>query len=169
MLDIRGKSVAGAGGSSSVAPIGPNGQMLDMQSIISGLQAIKRHQTTISSELQELKRSNQLLWQDALESRAKYQKQQDTINRILNFLAGVFNPVTAGKSTVGSTHPSNDTDNTPVRRKALLMIEDTKRDGLKKARVEELPLEMDTSPTSPSFSTCTSTLSACLCLLLILS
>lgn len=67
-----------------------SGQVMDMQTIISGISAIQRHQSTITSELNELKRSNQLLWQEAMEARAKHQKQQDTINRIVKFLAGVF-------------------------------------------------------------------------------
>ncbi|PFH45552.1 hypothetical protein AMATHDRAFT_158762, partial [Amanita thiersii Skay4041] len=64
--------------------------ILDIHSIVQGIAAIKRHQTAISAELSELKRSNQLLWQDALLAREKHQKQEDTINRIVKFLAGVF-------------------------------------------------------------------------------
>ncbi|KAF8634518.1 hypothetical protein AX15_000850 [Amanita polypyramis BW_CC] len=67
-----------------------NSQLLDIHSIVQGITAIKRHQTTISAELVELKRSNELLWQDALLAREKHQKQEDTINRIVKFLAGVF-------------------------------------------------------------------------------
>jgi len=65
-------------------------QLLDIHSIVSGITAIKRHQTTISAELNQLKQSNQMLWQDAIAARARHQKQQDTINRIVKFLAGVF-------------------------------------------------------------------------------
>ncbi|EDR10420.1 uncharacterized protein LACBIDRAFT_147701, partial [Laccaria bicolor S238N-H82] len=64
--------------------------VLDIHSIVNGIAAIKRHQTTISAELNELKRSNQLLWQDAMAARSKHQKQHDTINRIVKFLAGIF-------------------------------------------------------------------------------
>jgi heat shock transcription factor, other eukaryote len=39
-----------------------SGQILDIHSIANGITAIKRHQTTISSELSELKSSNHLLW-----------------------------------------------------------------------------------------------------------
>ncbi|KDQ33127.1 hypothetical protein PLEOSDRAFT_1069359 [Pleurotus ostreatus PC15] len=49
--------------------------------IINGIAAIKRHQTTISAELNQLKRSNQLLWQESLAARQRHQKHQDTINR----------------------------------------------------------------------------------------
>ncbi|KAJ3535080.1 hypothetical protein NMY22_g6642 [Coprinellus aureogranulatus] len=79
------------------------GQLVDIQAIVSGIAAIKRHQTTISSELQELKRSNQLLWQDSMNARAKYQKQQDTINRIVKFLAGVFGTAAHTKEDASTT------------------------------------------------------------------
>lgn len=65
-------------------------QLLDINSIVSGIAAIKRHQTAISTDLNELKTSNAHLWQEAMASRERHQKHQDTINRILKFLAGVF-------------------------------------------------------------------------------
>ena len=79
---------SGAGSTSMTAL--NNSQILDIHSIVQGISAIKRHQSAISSELRELKRSNEMLWQDALLAREKHQKQEDTINRIVKFLAGVF-------------------------------------------------------------------------------
>jgi heat shock transcription factor len=76
----------GAGAVGSPIP----GQMVDMHSIVNGINAIKHHQSNIQVELAELKQSSQMLWQDAMDVRTKYQKQQDTINKILKFLAGVF-------------------------------------------------------------------------------
>ncbi|KAJ7789404.1 hypothetical protein B0H14DRAFT_2397539, partial [Mycena olivaceomarginata] len=67
-----------------------NAQVLDIHGIVNGIAAIQRHQTTISTELSELKRNNELLWQETQAARARHQKQQDTINRIVKFLAGVF-------------------------------------------------------------------------------
>ncbi|EIN06984.1 hypothetical protein PUNSTDRAFT_71621, partial [Punctularia strigosozonata HHB-11173 SS5] len=64
--------------------------VLDVSSIVNGIAAVKRHQATISSELSELKASNEHLWQEALAARERHKKHQDTINRILKFLAGVF-------------------------------------------------------------------------------
>jgi heat shock transcription factor len=97
----------------------PQGQVLDVQAIVSGIAAIKRHQTTISAELNELKRSNQMLWQDAMAARTRHQKQQDTINKIVKFLAGVFG---------GQAKDAPVQDNSPQfhvpRRKPRLMIED---------------------------------------------
>ena len=78
--------------------------MVDINSIITGIQAIKRHQATISSDLNDLKASNQHLWQEALEARERHQKQQDTINRILRFLAGVFG--NAASTNKGPAHAS---------------------------------------------------------------
>jgi heat shock transcription factor len=125
-----------------------SGQVLDIHSIVNGITAIKRHQTTISAELNELKRSNQLLWQDALAARAKHQKQQDTINRIVKFLAGVFGHhaaggvaggVAAGSPAVPSnSHVKDDSQGEGTRRRVRLMIEDAKRDGPTKSMVEEL-------------------------------
>jgi heat shock transcription factor len=143
-----------------------SGQILDVNSIVNGIAAIKRHQTTISAELNELKRSNQLLWQDALAARAKHQKQQDTINRILKFLAGVFGQQASTSSPVAGASPNvsggqqkeggmGDTMSSGTRRKMRLMIEDAKRDGPRKSMVEELteiPMEMDDAMFEPSKS-----------------
>ncbi|KAG1756846.1 uncharacterized protein EDB91DRAFT_1262399 [Suillus paluster] len=73
------------------APLTP-GQLMDMNSIVNGIQAIKRHQAAISADLNDLKSSNQHLWQEAIAARERHKKHQDTINRILKFLAGVFGP-----------------------------------------------------------------------------
>ncbi|EKM74134.1 hypothetical protein AGABI1DRAFT_109976 [Agaricus bisporus var. burnettii JB137-S8] len=78
-----------------------------MHSILQGIAAIKRHQTTISSELTELKQNNQLLYSESLVARNKLQKQQELIDRILKFLAGVFgNSAHAGSNSSGNGHHS---------------------------------------------------------------
>ncbi|GLB34523.1 putative heat shock factor [Lyophyllum shimeji] len=102
VMDLRESSNAGPTQANLA-----NGQVVDIQSIVNGIAAIKRHQSAISSELNELKRSNQLLWQDAMDARAKHQKQQDTINRIVKFLAGVFgNRTSPHKEDVVDSMPS---------------------------------------------------------------
>lgn len=73
------------------APLGnTNSQVLDVNSIVHGIAAIKRHQQAISADLNALKKSNDLLWEEATLTRQRHDKHQDTINRILKFLAGVF-------------------------------------------------------------------------------
>ncbi|KAG9308399.1 hypothetical protein JVU11DRAFT_11887 [Chiua virens] len=81
-----GKDVAGGG---AVGNLSAN-QMLDINSIVNGIQVIKRHQAAISADLNELRSSNQHLWQEAMTARERHKKHQDTINRILKFLASVF-------------------------------------------------------------------------------
>jgi heat shock transcription factor len=153
-LPVAGTAVGaianGAAGTASAVqnsnPTLSSGQIIDIQSIANGITAIKRHQSTISSELSELKRSNQLLWQDALAARGRQQKQQDTINRIVKFLAGVFGQQGGGGTpgVAAGQHGKEDgvdgaTGIGPgTRRKMMLMIEDAKTDGPRKNVIEEL-------------------------------
>ena len=114
-------------------------QLLDVNSIVSGITAIKRHQQAISGDLNELKTSNQQLWQEALAARERYKSQQDTINRILKFLASVFGRATG--------HDGKDVDgqgaSTPlvVRRGQRLLIdngiESNKPKGVEVVEVED--------------------------------
>ena len=114
-------------------------QVLDVNSIVSGITAIKRHQQAISADLNELKSSNQHLWQEALAARERYKNQQDTINRILKFLASVFGRATG--------HDGKDVDghdpSTPlvVRRNQRLLIgnglDNNKHKGVEVVEVED--------------------------------
>lgn len=94
--------------------------VMDINTIINGITAIKRHQSTISSDLNELKSSNQHLWQEAIEARERHKKQQDTINRILKFLAGVFGHSTASHKV----SPEGGSPQGIPRRRQRLMIKD---------------------------------------------
>jgi hypothetical protein len=122
------------------APLPSQGgaQLLDVNSLVSGISAIKRHQQAISVDLNELKASNQHLWQEAMVARERYKSQQDTINRILKFLASVF-----GRAT---SHDGKDVDghgtSTPlVRRSQRLLIgngpENNKPKGVEVVEVED--------------------------------
>ena len=113
-------------------------QLLDVNSLVSGITAIKRHQQAISVDLNELKASNQHLWQEAMIARERYKSQQDTVNRILKFLASVF-----GRAT---SHDGKDVDghgaSTPlVRRSQCLLIgngpENNKPKGVEVVEVED--------------------------------
>ena len=124
--------------------------LVDINSIISGISAIKRHQATISSDLNELKTSNQHLWQEALEARERHQKQQDTINRILKFLAGVFGNSAA--TNKGAAHPSPP-GGIP-RKRQRLMIEGgpEKEHALEPLDEDDSPVEEDTPTGTPSIA-----------------
>ncbi|GBE81888.1 hypothetical protein SCP_0402620 [Sparassis crispa] len=99
------------------------GQVLDINSVVHGIQAIKRHQQAISADLNALKQSNDLLWKEAEITRQRHDKHQDTINRILKFLAGVFGNSADPKD--GSRSPSAVV---PVARQRL-MISDGRPKG----------------------------------------
>ncbi|ESK96082.1 transcription factor hsf1 [Moniliophthora roreri MCA 2997] len=119
------------------------GQQLDWHSIVNGITAIRRHQSNISQELNELKRSNQLLWQESMEARQRHQRQQDTINRIIKFLAGVFGQhVNASPREKDNSSPSHSVVPGP-----RLMIEDRKRGpGSGKVEITEVQDEENMSP-----------------------
>jgi hypothetical protein len=114
----------GAEGMGSPAPSTSAGPVA-LHSIASELAAIKRHQTSLSADLKELQMSNQALWQESLEARERHKKHQDTINRILKFLAGVFgsSPGTDGATGVGGSPSVHGNDGSHVpRKRPRLMI-----------------------------------------------
>lgn len=63
---------------------------VDLQHILDEIAAIKKHQMSISSELKNIQRDNQVLWQETMAARERHQRHQDTIDKILRFLASVF-------------------------------------------------------------------------------
>lgn len=116
---------------------GQGTQILDVNSIVTGITAIKRHQQAISADLNELKASNQHLWQEALTARERYKSQQDTINRILKFLASVF-----GRATDRDGKDDGHRAPTPiVHHNQRLLIgngpENTKHKGVEVVEVED--------------------------------
>jgi hypothetical protein len=96
-------------------------QNLDMIQIINGLATIKRHQTLISDNLKELQGSNQALWQEAMEARERHRKHQETINRILKFLASLFQGASNSPVRSAGTAPRKD-GTVPVLPRPILMI-----------------------------------------------
>ncbi|KAI0664745.1 hypothetical protein C8Q70DRAFT_1048960 [Cubamyces menziesii] len=75
-----------------------SGQAVDVRSIVDGITAIRRQQQAIAADLGALKQSNDALWKEAIEARQRHAKHEDTINRILKFLAGLFGRVMQGHS-----------------------------------------------------------------------
>ncbi|KAH7921058.1 hypothetical protein BV22DRAFT_1097134 [Leucogyrophana mollusca] len=105
------------------------GQLLDINSIFTGISAIKRHQAAISADLNELKSSNQHLWQEAMAARERHKKHQDTINRILKFLAGVFGH---GDSPIHKDDSNHSQSQAVVARKPQRLLIGNGRIGTKK-------------------------------------
>lgn len=100
-----------------------NTQNIDMTQIINGLATIKRHQTLISDNLKELQTSNQALWQEAMDARERHRKHQETINRILKFLASLFQGSSNSPVRAGGGVARNDNSGAVVPR-AMLLIKD---------------------------------------------
>lgn len=73
-------------------------QAVDVRAIVEGINAIRHQQQVIAADLDALKRSNDALWKEAIEARQRHAKHEDTINRILKFLAGLFGRVVQGSS-----------------------------------------------------------------------
>ncbi|KAK0539022.1 Heat shock transcription factor [Tilletia horrida] len=69
---------------------GANPQNLHLHPLFPALQAITVAQTNINSELSRLRSSNDDLWREAIDTRQRLKKQQDTVNKVIRFLAGVF-------------------------------------------------------------------------------
>lgn len=91
---IRRQKSRADGGSTETA--------LDLPSLITDLAAIRKHQTAISADLKDLQTSNHALWQEAIQSRERHSRQQETINKILRFLATVFGGQVVGDDTGSS-------------------------------------------------------------------
>ncbi|GJJ12051.1 hypothetical protein Clacol_006292 [Clathrus columnatus] len=107
------------------------GAVLDINGILNGIQAIKRHQHTISAELKELHQSNQGLWQEAYAARERHKKHHDTITRILKFLAGVFGQTTNSPRAQEVPHDSPVENGSVVQRRSnRLMIEAAAKNGM---------------------------------------
>ncbi len=56
----------------------------------STLQSIQRAQADLTRDLHHLRTSHSALWQEALESKKRAQQQEQTMGKLLRFLAGVF-------------------------------------------------------------------------------
>ncbi|KAI8990327.1 hypothetical protein BDB01DRAFT_687790, partial [Pilobolus umbonatus] len=64
--------------------------VVDLHHILDEISAIKKHQMSISNELKNVQNDNQVLWQENIASRERYNRHQETIDKILRFLASVF-------------------------------------------------------------------------------
>lgn len=63
---------------------------IDLHHILEEIQLIKKHQMNISTQLQNIQRDNQVLWQETIAARERHLRHQETIDKILRFLASVF-------------------------------------------------------------------------------
>lgn len=143
----------------SDAPEHRDEKALDLPSLLTDLSAIRKHQSALSSDLKELQTSNNGLWQEAIQSRERHSRQQETINKILRFLAGVFGGQVVsgdidGQSPGGSSSVVVEEETTPKesdsnekgkgketipKRKAQLFLTDGPRPDGDEEEIEEIP------------------------------
>ena len=76
-----------------------------LNGLMSAIQGIKNNQRTLIDEIAQLQHTSHALWQQGMENRQQTRKQQDTINRILRFMASVF-----GSSNVGDMLHNSGSD-----------------------------------------------------------
>ncbi|KAI8880656.1 hypothetical protein K501DRAFT_335237 [Backusella circina FSU 941] len=63
---------------------------ISLASLVSDLSNVKKQQSTIGTDLRELHRDNEILWQETLNAREKYQRHQEAIEKIIQFLTTIF-------------------------------------------------------------------------------
>lgn len=71
-------------------PLVTTGQLADLHAIQSGINAIRQTQAAIGADLKALQTSNEHLWREAIESRDRQQKHEETIDLIVSFLERLF-------------------------------------------------------------------------------
>jgi hypothetical protein len=110
------KALAPASATSGEGGVESSSLAVDLRTLLSEVAAIRKHQTTISHELKELSISNKQLWNEAVDSRSRHQKHQDTINKIVRFLGTVFGGKVLEQSSGGAADlavPSPATSSAP--------------------------------------------------------
>lgn len=113
--------------------VGPAGQLADLNAIQNGINAIRQTQAAIGADLKALQASNEHLWREALETRDRQQKHEETIDLIVTFLERLFG--TEGEGLKGlkeamrrggmGTRPREDSasDDAAIKKRRRLMIE----------------------------------------------
>lgn len=90
-LITDGSTEGEAGGIGTISgDMGNNQQLIDLKAITSGIAAIRQTQASIGADLKALQASNEHLWREALESRDRHRKHQETIDLIVSFLERLF-------------------------------------------------------------------------------
>ncbi|TXT09136.1 hypothetical protein VHUM_02610 [Vanrija humicola] len=119
--------------------IGPAGQLADLHAIQSGINAIRQTQAAIGADLKALQASNEHLWREAIESRDRQQKHEETIDLIVSFLERLFGTEGEGLKGLkeamrrGGMGTRNREDSTSeeqgTKKRRRLMIEDSRDKG----------------------------------------
>ncbi|KAL1407471.1 Heat shock transcription factor [Vanrija albida] len=144
--------------------IGPAGQLADLHAIQSGINAIRQTQAAIGADLKALQASNEHLWREAIESRDRQQKHEETIDLIVSFLERLFGTEGEGLKGLkeamrrGGMGTRNREDSTSeeqgTKKRRRLMIEDSRDDNDQSSgsRLVEIQEPSSTDPYTSSTS-----------------
>ncbi len=75
-------------------------------SISAEISTIKMQQETIYNALKDLQTENKHLWTETIATRQRFEQQQETINKILHFLASLFSGTGIGVGTSATSAPN---------------------------------------------------------------
>lgn len=118
--------------------VGPSAQLADLHAIQNGINAIRQTQAAIGADLKALQASNEHLWREALESRERQQKHEETIDLIVSFLERLFGTEGEGlkglkeamrrgglgNARTARSREDSGSDDTATQKRRRLMIED---------------------------------------------
>ena len=122
----------------------------DVHKMMDEMTAIKSHQLNITNELKQMQGDNQVLWQEILTARERNHQHQDTINKILRFLASVYTSNSNGSSTPALSNSSIHGAHSLGAKKQHLML------GVEQHEYLQATL---LSPSTPLASPCPSSVS----------
>jgi heat shock transcription factor len=123
-------------------PLVTTGQLADLHAIQNGINAIRQTQAAIGADLKALQSSNEHLWREAIESRERQQKHEETIDLIVSFLERLFGTEgeglkglkeamrRGGMSHVPRNREESVSEETTSNKRRRLMIEGNDKDDM---------------------------------------
>jgi len=113
---------------------------IDFNALLNELKVIRTQQQMISMDLNAIRSDNQMLWNEVYATRARHEKQQEMIDKILRFLASIF----VDHDLIGGSNSKN----VPTRKR--LFIEDSQQSEEMRRKVDELILSTNSDKSNLS-------------------
>ncbi|KAJ1540180.1 stress-responsive transcription factor hsf1, partial [Cladochytrium tenue] len=112
---------------------------VDIASLLQEIAAVKRHQLAVSADLKTIQHENQVLWNESVTLREQHRRQQETIDKILRFLASVF--------TARAAQPVLRPNPPPLKKRKLLItnLDDLSQSPAGSARLAGLAVPLVSS------------------------
>ncbi|CAG2068986.1 unnamed protein product, partial [Timema podura] len=114
----------GAGGGGDLDGARPN----LVTKVLTDVKRMKDRQDTLNSQLLAIKRENQVLWREVALLRQKHHKQQQIVNKLIQFLVTMVH-TSRGQGLGLKRHYSLMLDNSPHRSRKLAKLEETLADN----------------------------------------